>query len=73
MMRMKVLKMTIILLEPFFRVNLVGYDKEKKLYFPIIVEFCTYKFTFLDDTTMKIVYESGEKFEINLEEIIFKK
>lgn len=61
----------------YFRGNLLGYDKNKKLYFPIIVESCTYScnknIIFLDEKTVQITYEDGEKFEIKLDEIIFKK
>lgn len=59
----------------FFRGNLVGYDKKKKLNFPIIVESCAYscdkKLSFLDEKTIQIMYEGGEKFVIKLDEIIF--
>lgn len=61
----------------FFRGNLVGFDKDKQLYFPIIVESCSYscnkELRFLNDLTLQIEYEGGEKFEVKLDEIIFKK
>ena len=61
----------------YFRGNLLGYDKNKKLYFPIIVESCAHsckkEIIFLDEKTVQIAYEDDEKFEIKLDEIIFKK
>ncbi len=61
----------------YFRGNLLGYDKNKKLYFPVIVESCAYScnktLRFLDDHTLQITYEDEKDFEIKLDEIIFKK
>lgn len=59
----------------FFRGNLLGYDKNKKLYFPILVEscshFCNKNLSFKDEYILEITYESDEKYEIDLRKIIF--
>ncbi|KQS93035.1 hypothetical protein [Chryseobacterium sp. Leaf394] len=59
-----------------FRGNLVGFDKKKRKYFPIIVEscshFCNKNIEFVDAQKLKITYEDDQSFEINLNKIVFK-
>ncbi|WP_262148365.1 hypothetical protein [Chryseobacterium foetidum] len=63
-------------IQSFFRGNLLGFDKNKKKYFPIIVEscshFCNKSVEFIDGQTLKITYEDDQSFEINLSKIVFK-
>lgn len=60
----------------FFRGNLVGFDKKKNRYFPLIVESCAHScnkaLSFVDGKTLRITYEAGEEFDIDLDQIIFK-
>ncbi|MCW3170169.1 hypothetical protein OMO38_16705 [Chryseobacterium sp. 09-1422] len=59
-----------------FRGNLVGFDKKKRKYFPIIVEscshFCNKNVEFVDAQKLKITYEDEQSFEIDLSKIVFK-
>lgn len=63
-------------IQSFFRGNLLGFDKKKKKYFPIIVEscshFCNKNAEFIDSQTLKITYEDDQSFEIDLSRIVFK-
>ncbi len=64
------------IIKSFFRGNLIGYDKNKKLYFPILVESrsysCDKKIEFVNPHTIKIEYENSTEYEIDLTKIIFK-
>ncbi|WP_413533513.1 hypothetical protein [Empedobacter brevis] len=64
------------IINSYFRGNLIGYDKNKKLYFPILVESCSYscdkKIEFINSNTIKIEYEYSDEYEIDLSKIIFK-
>lgn len=59
-----------------FRGNLLGFDKKKRKYFPIIVEscshFCNKNIEFVDAQKLKITYEDEQSFEIDLSKIVFK-
>ncbi len=61
----------------FFRGSLLGYNKQKKLYFPVLVESCNYdcnkEIGFLEGNSIDIQYEwsNGDSFQINLEDIKF--
>jgi hypothetical protein len=59
-----------------FRGNLVGFDKKKRKYFPIIVEscshFCNKNVEFVDSQKLKVTYEDEQSFEIDLSKIVFK-
>lgn len=63
-------------LTSFFRSDLIGFDKQKKLYFPIIVEscahFCNKEIEFVNDHTIKITYEDDKSWELDLSKIKFK-
>lgn len=60
-----------------FRGNLLGYDKKRKLYFPVIVEscahFCNKDIEFLNENLLQITYEDKKSFKIDLKAIIFNK
>lgn len=62
--------------QSIFRGNLLGFDKKKRKYFPIIVEscshFCNKTVEFVDEQKLKITYEDDQSFEINLNKIVFK-
>ncbi|MDM1062503.1 hypothetical protein HXZ62_08000 [Empedobacter falsenii] len=64
------------IINSYFRGNLIGYDKNKKVYFPILVESCSYscdkKIEFVNSNTIKIEYEDSIEYEIDLSKIIFK-
>lgn len=59
-----------------FRGNLLGYDKKKKRYFPIIIESCTLScnktIEFTTPQKLKITYEDGATYDIGLSKIIFE-
>lgn len=63
-------------LTSYFRGDVIGFDKKKKLYFPIVVEscvhFCNKEIDFLNDQTIKITYEDGKSWELDLTKIKFK-
>jgi hypothetical protein len=58
-----------------FRSNLIGYDKKKKMYFPVIVERCANgcnkTFEFIENDSLKITYEFDESFTIALKNFKF--
>ncbi|WP_374172836.1 hypothetical protein [Flavobacterium tructae] len=62
---------------PYFRHNLIGYDKNKKLYFPITVESCAHgcnkTVEFLSDHEIEVSYEMNvqQPDTIDLNKIIF--
>ncbi|WP_136669267.1 hypothetical protein [Flavobacterium sp. H122] len=65
----------------YFRGNLLGYDKTKKLYFPIYIESCitgcNKKISFLSEHTIEVEFseasaDDNAKSVINLTDIIFK-
>ncbi len=49
----------------YFRSNLVGYDKQKRLYFPIVIESCNYScgkaVTFVSGDRIRISYEDEDE------------
>lgn len=59
----------------YFRGNLIGYDKMKQRYFPIIVEscadFCNKEVEFVNDHTIRITYEDGNPWNLDLSKIKF--
>lgn len=63
-------------LTSYFRGDVIGFDKKKKLYFPIVVEscvhFCNKEIDFVNDQTIKITYEDGKSWELDLTKIKFK-
>lgn len=63
-------------IQSVFRGNLVGFDKHKRKYFPIIIEscshFCNKKVQFLSPQKLKVTYEDEESFEIDVSKIVFK-
>lgn len=63
-------------IQSVFRGNLVGYNKKKKLYFPIMVESCTLScnktITFANPTTINITYEDESKSVLDLSTILFR-
>ncbi len=63
-------------IQSVFRGNLIGFDKKKKKYFPILIEscsgFCNKEVEFLDATKIKITYEDDTTSELDLSKIIFK-
>lgn len=64
------------IINSFFRGNLIGYDKTKKLYFPIIIEscshFCDKKIEFIGTNLLNIEYEDSNGYIIDLSNIIIK-
>jgi hypothetical protein len=63
----------------YFRSNIIAYDKNKKLYFPVFVESCVTgcnkKIKFVSENTIEVLYTeySGHKGEtLNLDEIKFR-
>lgn len=63
-------------LTSYFRGDVIGFDKQKKLYFPIIVEscahFCNKEIEFINDHSIKITYEDDKSWELDLTKIKFK-
>lgn len=63
-------------LTSYFRGDVIGFDKQKKLYFPIIIEscahFCNKEIEFVNDHTIKITYEDDKSWELDLTKIKFK-
>lgn len=59
----------------YFRGAILVYDKNKKLYFPLIVESCSYScnknIEFVNEYTLKITYEDNSSYEADLTKIIF--
>ncbi len=59
----------------YFRSNLIGYDKHKKLYFPLIIENCAMDcaktIEFFAKDSLRITYEYNGTYEISLNDIIF--
>ncbi len=62
-------------LTSYFRGDVIGFDKQKKRYFPIIVEscahFCNKEIEFVNDHTIKITYEDDKSWELDLTKIKF--
>ncbi|CAA9202174.1 hypothetical protein FLA105534_03958 [Flavobacterium bizetiae] len=63
----------------FFRGNIIAFDKNKKLYFPIYTETCVTgcdkKIKFVSENSIEVLYHESSENEtsiINLDEIIFK-
>lgn len=63
-------------IQSVFRGDLLGFDKKKRKYFPVIVEscshFCNKNVEFVDAQKLKITYEDDQSFEIDLSKIVFK-
>ena len=58
-----------------FRGNLIGFDKKKKLYFPVIIESCAdscnKEIEFVTNDSIKISYEFSENYTIAIKNIKF--
>jgi hypothetical protein len=58
-----------------FRSNLIGFDKKKKMYFPVIIESCSNgcnkTFEFVENDSLKINYEFDESYTISLKNFKF--
>lgn len=65
------------LIKSYFRSDVIGFDKRKKMYFPIIVEscahFCNKNIEFTNQNTIKITYEDDTSWELELPKIQFLK
>lgn len=65
------------ILRSYFRGNIIGYDKDKKLYFPLYIENCVLgcnkDIEFVDENTLKITRSESdeETYRISLKDIIF--
>lgn len=59
----------------YFRGNLVAYDKVKKRYFPVVIESCSYfcnkSIEFSGAETVRITYEDGSVWELDLTKVQF--
>lgn len=65
------------ILRSYFRGNIIGYDKDKKLYFPLYIENCALgcnkDIDFIDENTLKITRSESdeETYHISMKDIIF--
>lgn len=64
------------LITSYFKGNVIGYDKTKKMYFPIIVEscadFCDKKIEFVNPHVISVSYDENTSYNIDLNAIIFE-
>lgn len=62
-------------IQSVFRGNLIGYNKSKMMYFPILIESCTLScnktITFINAESIGITYEDGSNSILNLSNISF--
>lgn len=60
--------------QSYFNGNIIGYDKEKKLYFPLMIEdcnaMCSKKISMVNEV-LKISYGEGDNYEVSLNKLIF--
>lgn len=65
------------LFKSYFCGSVIGFDKQRKLYFPLMIEdcnaMCSKKLSITTDGVLKLSYEEDDFYEVPLKELIFDK